>query len=134
MKKYLVLMFVILSSACHAEDVGVDSRCFVSTDGKIKMRMMWASTTGWVGGYVQYGNNKDKITIVQTNYEEEATDEGPPYTANSDWIEIINSKVNGRYHFCYQGANFYDIFYINSKGKKFNFYQASENYEDCFLL
>lgn len=43
----------------------------VSPNGKIKIRMMWASTVGWVGGYVQYGKNKDKITIVQVNYEEE---------------------------------------------------------------
>ncbi|WP_421208831.1 hypothetical protein [Aeromonas sp. 602396] len=132
MNKYLVLVFILFSSICCAEDVGVDYRCFVSTDGKIKMRMMWASTAGWVGGYVQYGKNKDKITIVQVNSEEEANDEGRPYAVNSDWVEIIDGKVNGRYHFSYQGANFDNVFYINAKGKKFDFSQALENYEDCF--
>ncbi|WP_214453884.1 hypothetical protein, partial [Aeromonas dhakensis] len=113
MKKYLALIFIMLSSVSHAEDVGVDYRCFVSTDGKIKMRIMWASTTGWVGGYVQYGKNKDKITIVQVNYEEEASDDGRPYAVNSDWVEIIDGKVNGRCHFGCQGANFDKVFYIN---------------------
>lgn len=88
----------------------IDYRCFVSTDGKIKMRIMWASTTGWVGGYVQYGKNKDKITIVQVNYEEEASDDGRPYAVNSDWVEIIDGKVNGRCHFGCQGANFDKVF------------------------
>ena len=124
MNKYLVLVFILFSSICCAEDVGVDYRCFVSTDGKIKMRMMWASTAGWVGGYVQYGKNKDKITIVQVNYEEETNDEGRPYAVNSDWVEIIDGKVNGRYHFSYQGANFDNVFYINAKRKKFYFSQA----------
>ena len=132
MNKYLVLVFILFSSICCAEDVGVDYRCFVSTDGKIKMRMMWASTAGWVGGYVQYGKSKDKITIVQVNHKEETNDEGRPYAVNSDWVEIIDGKVNGRYHFSYQGANFDNVFYINAKGKKFDFSQALENYEDCF--
>lgn len=132
MNKYLVFFFILWSSVCRAEDVGVDYRCFVSTDGKIKMRIMWASTAGWVGGYVQYGRNKDKITIVQVNYEEEASDDGRPYAVNSDWVEIIDSKINGRYHFGYQGANFDNVFYINTKGKRFNFSQALENYESCF--
>ena len=132
MNKYLVLVFILFSSICCAEDVGVDYRCFVSTDGKIKMRMMWASTVGWVGGYVQYGKSKDKITIVQVNHKEETNDEGRPYAVNSDWVEIIDGKVNGRYHFSYQGANFDNVFYINAKGKKFDFSQALENYEDCF--
>lgn len=70
----MVLIFILLSSVSRAEDVGVDYRCFVSPNGKIKMRMIWASTVGWVGGYVQYGKNKDKITIVQVNYEEETND------------------------------------------------------------
>lgn len=105
MNKYLVLVFILFSSICCAEDVGVDYRCFVSTDGKIKMRMMWASTAGWVGGYVQYGKSKDKITIVQVNHKEETNDEGRPYAVNSDWVEIIDGKVNGQYHFGYQGAN-----------------------------
>ncbi|MFQ2191123.1 hypothetical protein [Aeromonas jandaei] len=128
MNKYLVLVFILFSSICCAEDVGVDYRCFVSTDGKIKMRMMWASTAGWVGGYVQYGKSKDKITIVQVNHKEETNDEGRPYAVNSDWVEIIDGKVNGRYHFSYQGANFDNVFYINAKGKKFDFSQALENY------
>ena len=132
MNKYLVLVFILFSSICCAEDVGVDYRCFVSTDGKIKMRMMWASTAGWVGGYVQYGKSKDKITIVQVNHKEETNDEGRPYAVNSDWVEIIDGKVNGRYHFSYQGANFDNVFYINAKGKKFDFSQALGNYEDCF--
>ncbi|GAB1108669.1 hypothetical protein UXA55_12475 [Aeromonas caviae] len=132
MNKYLVLVFILLSSVCRAEDIGVDYRCFVSPNGKIKMRMMWASTVDWVGGYVQYGKNKDKITIVQVNYEEETNDEGRPYAVNSDWVEIIDGKVNGRYHFGYQGANFDNVFYINAKGKRFDFSQALENYEDCF--
>ncbi|WP_279488299.1 hypothetical protein [Aeromonas veronii] len=132
MNKYLVLVFILFSSICCAEDVGVDYRCFVSTDGKIKMRMMWASTAGWVGGYVQYGKSKDKITIVQVNHKEETNDEGRPYAVNSDWVEIIDGKVNGRYHFSYQGANFDNVFYINAKGKKFDFSQVLGNYEDCF--
>lgn len=132
MNKYLVLVFILLSSVCRAEDVGVDYRCFVSPNGKIKMRMMWASTVGWVGGYVQYGKNKDKITIVQVNYEEETNNEGRPYAVNGDWIEIIDGKVSGRYHFGYQGANFDKVFYINAKGKKFYFSQALENYEGCY--
>lgn len=132
MKKYLALIFIMLSSVSHAEDVGVDYRCFVSTDGKIKMRIMWASTAGWVGGYVQYGKNKDKITIAQVNYEEEVSDDGRPYAVNSEWVEIIDGKINGRYHFGYQGANFDNVFYISPKGKRFNFSQALENYESCF--
>lgn len=132
MNKYLVLVFILLSSICRAEDVGVDYRCFVSPDGKIKMRMMWTSTVGWVGGYVQYGKNKDKITIVQVNSEEETNDEGRPYAVKSDWVEIIDGKVNGQYHFGYQGASFDNVLYINTKGKKFYFSQALENYEDCF--
>ncbi|WP_421169142.1 hypothetical protein [Aeromonas dhakensis] len=74
------------------------------------MRMMWASTVGWVGGYVQYGKNKDKITIVQVNYKEEMNDEGRPYAVNIDWIEIVDGKVKGLYHFDYQGANFCNVF------------------------
>ncbi|QLH68082.1 hypothetical protein [Aeromonas veronii] len=132
MNKYLVLVFILFSSICCAEDVGVDYRCFVSTDGKTKMRTMWASTAGWVGGYVQYGKSKDKITIVQVNHKEETNDEGRPYAVNSDWVEIIDGKVNGRYHFSYQGANFDNVFYINAKGKKFDFSQALGYYEDCF--
>lgn len=93
---------------------------------------MWASTVGWVGGYVQYGKNKDKITIVQVKYEEETNDEGRPHAVNSDWVEIIYGKVNGRYQFGYQGAHFDKVFYINTKGKKFHFSQALKNYEDCF--
>ncbi|MFV3350535.1 hypothetical protein [Aeromonas veronii] len=132
MNKCFVLVFILFSSICRAEDVGVDYRCFVSPDGKIKMRMMWTSTVGWVGGYVQYGKNKDKITIVQVNSEEETNDEGRPYAVNSDWVEIIDGKVNGLYYLGYQGANFDKVFYINAKGKKFDFSQALESYEDCF--
>ncbi len=49
--------------------------------------------------------SKDKITIVQVNYKEETNDEGRPYAVNSDWVEIIDGKVSGQYHFGYQGAN-----------------------------
>ncbi|MDO2950343.1 hypothetical protein [Aeromonas simiae] len=134
MKKYFIftLIFMLSTSFSHAEDVGVDYRCFVSTDSKIKMRIMWVSTSGWIGGYVQYGKHKEKIPIVQTRYKEEATDENSPYAVTSDWIEIIDGKINGGYHFGYQGANFSDVFYINKNGRKFTFSQALESYDDCF--
>lgn len=41
--------------------------------------------------------NKNKITIVQVNSEEETNDEDRPYAVNIDWVEIIDGKVNGRY-------------------------------------
>ena len=133
MKKEILLGLTLLSFNTNAvENPGVDTRCFISMDNKIKMRLLTVAAKEWGGGYVQYGEKKSKISIVETKESEEILLEGRPAIVDEEWVEVVDGNINGKYHFTYQGAIFDKIEYINKKGVKFQFKQADHDYDDCF--
>ena len=133
MKKEILLGLTLLSFNTNAvENPGINTRCFISMDNKIKMRLLTVSAKEWGGGYVQYGEKKSKISIVETKESEEILLEGRPAIVDEEWVEVIDGKINGKYHFTYQGAIFDKIEYINKKGVKFQFKQTDHDYDDCF--
>ena len=133
MKKLILLGLFLLSFNINAfENPGVYTRCFISVDNKIKMRMLTVAAKDWGGGYVQYGENKSKISIVEAKQTEEVLLEGRPAIVDEEWVEVVDGNINGKYHFTYQGAIFDKIEYINKKGVKFQFKQVDYDYDDCF--
>ena len=133
MKKILLLGISLLSFAANAvESPGVDSRCFISVNNKTKMRLMTLSMHGWAGGYVQYGIKNEKIPVVLTKLSSETLIKGRPPLVDSEWVEVVDGNINGKYHFTYQGAIFDKIEYISPKGVKFQFKQTDYDYDDCF--
>ena len=133
MKKAMFLGLTLLSFNTNAiEKPGIDTRCFISMDNKIKMRLLTVSAKEWGGGYVQYGEKKSKISIVETKESEETLLEGRPAIVDEEWVEVVDGNINGKYHFTYQGAIFDKIEYISPKGVKFQFKQTDYDYDDCF--
>ena len=104
----------------------------ISVNNKTKMRLMTLSMHGWAGGYVQYGIKNEKIPVVLTKLSSETLIKGRPPLVDSEWVEVVDGNINGKYHFTYQGAIFDKIEYISPKGAKFQFKQTDYDYDDCF--
>ena len=133
MKNIVLVWLTLLPFSSYAiEEPSIDTRCFISVDNKIKMRLLTVAAKEWGGGYVQYGEKKSKISIVETKESEETLLEGRPAIVDEEWVEVVDGNINGKYHFTYQGAIFDKIEYINKKGVKFQFKQADHDYYDCF--
>jgi hypothetical protein len=135
MKTMLLLTILSCPLFVYAAEpvVSVSSRCFVSQNNKIKIRMFWVSSEDWASGYIQYGEKKTKIPIVQVKRTEEYLVEGRPPAVESEWVEIVDGHTSGKYMLQYQGA-VADAAYINKNGKRFVFAQENNDYEDCFKV
>ncbi|MEJ8679557.1 hypothetical protein P0C22_13475 [Plesiomonas shigelloides] len=133
MSKILYALVFIPFFVFSAEpNTSVTLRCFISDESNIKMRMLWVSSEGWSGGYVQYGAEKTKISVVQVKRTEEYLVEGRPPVVDVQLLEVVNGVLSGEYLLQYQGA-IMDISYKNKKGRKFTFRQAEHSYDECFI-
>ena len=118
--------------AKSADELSTYKECYVGNNSSLRMRATFIGNKLWAGGFVQYGAKKALISIVRAKHQEETLLEGRPAIVDEEWVEVVDGKINGKYHFTYQGAIFDKIEYINKKGVKFQFKQTEHDYDDCF--
>lgn len=87
MKKVILLGLTLLSFNTNAvENPGVDTRCFISMDNKIKMRLLTVSAKEWGGGYVQYGEKNQKYLSSRLRNQKK-------YYLKADQLSLMKSGL-----------------------------------------
>lgn len=112
------LLFFINANAFADQAIG----CFSS--GKINVKFVEIDQDGLSFSYVKYQKSNEAIPLLFINRVEESYPEGRPSAFTTEWQELLNGKVNGKYIIMSQGARFYQFDYVTQKGKVVKF---SEN-------
>ncbi|MBD2785208.1 hypothetical protein ID858_03785 [Xenorhabdus sp. DI] len=131
-------VLVILSTNAYASEWSIDIGCFTSSGKKpinIKLSDMYFKKDNARIGYVKYENSHMAIPISLVKEYSEILAEDRPYQYTTVWNEMIQGKFNGSYTVISQGARYYGLTYINTRGKQVDFEENLSAYDverkDC---
>ena len=119
----------LLHPALAAEpEVDVDTRCFQfpgQPDKLVQLRLFFADRGANSFAFVRYGGSKKWIPLVLAHRKLVPTGEPDRVEVDTEWLEVVDEQVNGRYLLVSQGAEIGGFDYVNRKtGKKTEFESA----------
>lgn len=122
MKKYLLIVFLALPIAAHA-DVSSEAFCFTSGGAKptnFEMHTYYNASVNFSSGFIKYQNSKDMIPLVFADSTTETLSKDTPDEATTTWLEVFGGQVTGEYEMTSQGTSVVSMTYTSRKrrGKK----------------